>query len=162
MLDGLPEPPLLSVLNDEPPPTTGEVSTTMRKMKNGKAPGVDEIPCEMIKAGGPVVVEVLTKLFISLLIIDCKVFTAIICNSMTETLQSYQVEEKVGALAGCSPIDQVFVLCQLGKKFIEHNKTLYHILVDFTMTFDSVWRQDLQRILYSIGVNAKLVRPLRE
>ena len=60
--DDLTEPTLSLVLNCESPPTTEEVSTAVKKLKNGKVPGVDGIPPEMIKAGGPFV-EVLAKLF---------------------------------------------------------------------------------------------------
>ena len=63
ILEYLHAPPLLSALDDKTPPATEEASTPIKKLKNGKAPGVDGIPHEMIKAGGPVVVELLTKLF---------------------------------------------------------------------------------------------------
>ena len=63
VLDNLPEPPFISLHNDEPPPTSEEVSSVINKLRNGKSPGIDRIPPRMIKAGESVVVDVLTKLF---------------------------------------------------------------------------------------------------
>ena len=44
MLNDLPELPLLSVLDYQPPPSSEEVSTTIRKLRNGKGPGCDGVP----------------------------------------------------------------------------------------------------------------------
>ena len=40
-----------------------EVQEALRKMKNGKAPGVDEVTTEMIKAAGPVGLHWMYRLF---------------------------------------------------------------------------------------------------
>ena len=38
------------VANNEP--TLGEVQSAIRKLKNGKSPGIDSITAELLKAGG--------------------------------------------------------------------------------------------------------------
>ena len=38
-----------------------EVRKTLKKMKSGKAPGVDGIACEMLKAGGATVIDWFTR-----------------------------------------------------------------------------------------------------
>jgi len=40
-----------------------ETTKTIRKLKNNKAAGLDEIPVELLKQGGEPVTEVLTELF---------------------------------------------------------------------------------------------------
>ena len=75
---------------------------------------------------------------------------------------AYQVEKQVGGQSGHSTIDQVFLLHHLGGMLILLNKTLYHIFVDFTKAFDSVWREGLWGISWSIGLNTKVVRLLKE
>ena len=37
----------------EPPPLRSEVEYALKKLKSNKSPGLDNIPAELIKAGGP-------------------------------------------------------------------------------------------------------------
>ena len=45
--------PVLKIPDDEPAPTLEEVQAKIRKLKNSKAPGADQITSEMVKYGGP-------------------------------------------------------------------------------------------------------------
>ena len=47
-------------------PSMEEVSKAIKQMSSGKAPGSDAIPAEVYKAGGPVMLQKLTKLFQSI------------------------------------------------------------------------------------------------
>ena len=48
------------------PPTESKVSTAIKHLSRGKAPGSDSIPAEIYKAGGPVMTQTLTELFINM------------------------------------------------------------------------------------------------
>ena len=45
-------------------PTLDQVKSRIRKLKSGKAPGLDQIPNEVIKAGGEVMAKMLHELFV--------------------------------------------------------------------------------------------------
>jgi len=49
-----------------PDPSAFEVEVTIRKLKNHKSPGVDQIPGELIKAGGRTICCAIHKLIISI------------------------------------------------------------------------------------------------
>ena len=49
-----------------PEPSAFEVELVIGKLKNHKSPGIDQIPAELIKAGGRIVCSVIHKLIISI------------------------------------------------------------------------------------------------
>lgn len=59
------DPPVNPFLDDEP--TVDEVKTAVRSLKNGKAPGVDQVTAEAIKAGGDVLLHRLHALLVTYL-----------------------------------------------------------------------------------------------
>lgn len=49
-------------IEGEPPPLIEEVEAAIKKLKNGKAPGLDNIPSELLKASGPTAIKALYHL----------------------------------------------------------------------------------------------------
>ena len=66
-------------------------------------------------------------------------------------------EEQVGFRKGRGTMEQIFVIRQLSVKYTEMNRTLYNNFVDFRQAFDSVWQEELWRILRHCGVPEELV-----
>ena len=52
-------------VDKEPSPLLSEVERTIRGLHLGKAPGIDNIPAELVKASGPTTVKVLHMLCIN-------------------------------------------------------------------------------------------------
>ena len=48
------------------PPDTNEVHRAVNQMASGKAPGSDELPPELFKSGGPVIIDKLLSLYTSI------------------------------------------------------------------------------------------------
>ena len=47
---------------DDPPILASEVATAIESLKDGKSPGIDNVPAELIKKGGQTTIEIYTKL----------------------------------------------------------------------------------------------------
>ncbi|XP_059845805.1 uncharacterized protein LOC132405118 [Hypanus sabinus] len=60
-MDRIPQVDIASAMDD--PPAVAEVTKAVSQLSSGKVPGVDAIPAEIYKAGGPVLIEKLAELF---------------------------------------------------------------------------------------------------
>ena len=52
-------------------------------------------------------------------------------------------EEQAGFRAGRSTPGQIFNLCILCEKYLQHQQDLYHVFIDFKKAFDRVWHAAL-------------------
>ena len=52
-------------------------------------------------------------------------------------------EEQAGFRAGRSTTEQIFNLRILCKKYLQHQRDLYHVFIDFKKAFDRVWHAAL-------------------
>ena len=57
---------LTPLQEDEPPPLRSEVEKALRELKNGKSPGLDEIPAELLKRTETETIDILHKLCTSI------------------------------------------------------------------------------------------------
>ena len=84
---------------------------------------------------------------ISLLSNSYKVFAKIVQNRMKGREEEILGEEQAGFRSGRGTIDQIFTLTQIAQKYWEKNKPIYCAFIDFKQAFDSVWRENMIRVL---------------
>ncbi|KAJ8351016.1 hypothetical protein AAFF_G00162180 [Aldrovandia affinis] len=104
-----------------------EVEAAVRSLKKGKAAGVDNIPAELLQAGGEAIIDVLT----------------IICNKIWQS--------------GRSTTEQIFNLRIICEKHLQHQQPLYHVFVDFKKAFDRVWHAALWATMRKYNISPNLV-----
>ena len=82
-----------------------------------------------------------------------KLFTKIITNRITRTLDENQPREQAGFRRGFSTIDHLHAVNQLIEKCAEYKIPLVVGLVDYNKAFDSVEIPDVIKALQEQGVN---------
>jgi hypothetical protein len=93
-----------------------------------------------------------------------KIFTSII----NKRIYSYCEENcllsdaQFGFRKGKSTVDALFVLSSIVQKYINDNKRLYCVFVDFKKAFDSVYRNALWLKLHKSGIRGKLLRIVKD
>lgn len=75
---------------------------------------------------------------ISLLSVVYKLFTKVILNRISDTLDFNQPREQAGFRKGYSTMDHIHVVNQIIEKSAEYNKPLYMAFIDYEKAFDSV------------------------
>ena len=89
---------------------------------------------------------------ISLLSAAGKIFARIILNKLSSHITPEVVPEtQCGFRSNRSTVDMIFFLRQLQEKFIEQDRPLYIVFVDFTKTFETVGRTGLWQLLRKYG-----------
>ena len=63
----------------------------------------------------------------------------IILNRLKLQVEKIIAEEQAGFRAGSSTTEQIFNLRILCEKYLQHQKDLYHVFIDFKKAFDRVW-----------------------
>ncbi|XP_048481716.1 uncharacterized protein LOC125489586 [Plutella xylostella] len=110
------------------PPTFEEVREAIMRLKNHKAPGIDDLPSELWKYGGG---RVQSELF------------QLLCKIWEEEKQPK--EWNLG------------VICPLMEKKWEYAQSIHSLFVDFTKAYDSIDREALFTILRNFKIPAKIV-----
>src|SRR6218665_378659 len=161
-----------------------EVDASIRKLKQRKAAGPDNITIEELQAGTDGVgVRVMHRLCqaewkrsiiipihkkkdrlecanyrgISLTCHSSKIFTSIILQRIKKRTEEILSEAQAGFRENRSTIDQIFTLRQIAEKYEEYGKELYVCYIDFRKAFDSVWRKGLWRVMRHYGYPEKIV-----
>ena len=87
-----------------------------------------------------------------------KVMQKIILNRLKSQAEKIIAEEQAGFRAGRSTTEQIFNLCILCEKYIQHQQDLYHVFIDFKKAFDRVWHAALWATMkYNISINLNQV-----
>jgi Reverse transcriptase (RNA-dependent DNA polymerase) len=98
---------------------------------------------------------------ISLLSIAGKIFTKVILNRISDTVESLLRENQCGFRTRRGCCDQIFTLRQIIEKTREYNNEVYVCFVDFKQAYDSIWRDGLWHVLGSYGIPPKIVRLIK-
>ena len=98
---------------------------------------------------------------LSLISHPSKILLRIIQNRLQTHAENILDQEQAGFRTGKSTIDQIFTLNQLVEKFLEMDRQIYHIFVDFEKAFDSVNHTLLWKILTIEGIPPKYTNLIR-
>ena len=70
-------------------------------------------------------------------------------------------EEQAGFRAGRSTTGQIFKLCILCEKYLQHQQYLYHVFKDFKKPFDRVWYAALWATMNKYNINTNLIQVIK-
>ena len=86
----------------------------------------------------------------------------IILNRLKPQTEKIIAEEQAGFRAGRSTTEQIFNLCILCEKYLQHQQDLYYVFIDFKKAFDRVWHAALWATMkkYNISTSHKVIRNL--
>jgi hypothetical protein len=167
-----------------PVPSHHAVETAIAKLKKYKSPLRDQIPAELIQAGGETSTNSLILLGIrkNCLIsgrsggekTDCNYYRQMsllstsykmLSNILLSRLSPYIVEiiggHRRGFCLGRSTTHQIVCIRQILEKKLEHNETVHQLFIDFDKAYYSTRREVLYNILIEFGVPMKLVRLIK-
>ena len=180
-----PEEDLQQILREEV-----EISVTL--LKKEKSAGVDNIPAELIQAGGETMIDVLTEICnriwrtgewptpwtqspkkgnlqlcqnyrnISLISHSNKAMLKVILNRLKPQAEEIIAEEQAWFKAARSTAEQIFNLRILCEKYLQHQQNLYHVFIDFKKAFDRVWHAALWATMRKYNISANLVRTIEQ
>ena len=66
-----------------------------------------------------------------------------------------------GFRAGRSTTEQIFNLCILCEKYLQHQQDLYHVFIDFKKAFDRVWHAAFWATMKKYNISASLIRVIK-
>ena len=99
---------------------------------------------------------------ISLLSVIYKLFTKVITNRITETLDSNQPREQAGFRSGFSTTDHIHAVNQIIEKTNEYTKPLAIAFIDYEKAFDSVLTSAVLETIRKQGVEEAYCRVLED
>ena len=93
-----------------------------------------------------------------------KLFTSILNKRITEYCNNVSLPSNAqfGFRKERSTIDALFVLMNVVQNYVNDNKRLYCVFVDFKKAFDCIYRNALWLKLFNIGINGKILRILKD
>ena len=104
-----------------------EIKRAIKKLKLAKAPGIDNIPYDVLKG-------------IMLLSVPSKILCRIILDRIQETVDKKLRKEQAGFRKDKSCTDHIATLRIIVKQYIEWHSSVYINFVDFEKAFDSIDR----------------------
>ncbi|TWW77636.1 R2 Retrovirus-related Pol polyprotein from type I retrotransposable element [Takifugu flavidus] len=147
-----------------------EVAEVVTKLLGGKAPGVDEIRPEFLKALD--VTGVVIPLFkkgdrrvcsnyrgITLLSLPGKVYSGVLERRVRRIVEPRIQEEQCSFCPGRGTVDQLYTLSRVFEGAWEFAQPIHMCFVDLEKAFDRVPRGVLWGVLREYGVSGPLIRP---
>ena len=81
----------------------------------------------------------------------------IILSRLKPQAEKIIAEEQAGFRAGRSTTEQIFNLRILYEKYLQHQKDLYHVFIDFKTAFDRVWHAALWATMKKYNISTNLI-----
>ena len=177
--------PQTDTVDDPPPPILRrEVEAAVQSLKKGKSAGVDNIPAELVQAGGEDVITALTTVCDkiwqtgewptpwtqSLVITLPKKGNLQQCHKPHQSPKQSHAEdhtEQIEATSGedyrrrtgrfQSTTEQIFNLRILCEKYLQHQQDLSHVFIYFKKAFDRVWHAALWATMKKYNISTNLI-----
>ena len=86
----------------------------------------------------------------------------VILNRLKPQAEEIIAEEQAGFRARRSTTEQIFNLRILCEKYLQHQKNLYHVFIDFKKAFNRVWHAALWATMGKYNISANLVRTIEQ
>ena len=86
----------------------------------------------------------------------------IILNRLKPQAEKIIAEERAGFSAGRSTTEQIFNLRILCEKYLQHQKDLYHVFIDFKKAFDRDWHAALWATMKKCNISTNLVQVIKK
>ena len=90
-----------------------------------------------------------------------KVMLKIILNRLKLQAEKIIAEEQAGFRAGRGTTEQIFNLRILCEKYLQHQRDLYHVFIDFKKAFDRVWHAALWATMKKYNISTNLIRDVK-
>ena len=84
-----------------------------------------------------------------------------ILNRVKPQAEKIITEEQAGIRAGKSTTEQIFNLCSLCEKYVQHQQDLYHVFVDFKKAFDRVWHASLWATMKKYNISTNIIQVIK-
>ncbi|KAI8441503.1 hypothetical protein MSG28_015092 [Choristoneura fumiferana] len=165
--------PVCQSLDD--PPSFEEFVKAVKRLKNSRAPGMDQLPAEVYKYGGKDILQGLYELVLRVwaseeipqgwrdaVISLGKVLAHIVNVRLSELAEKCLPESQCGFRPSRGTIDAISVVRQLQEKSLEHQRPLYMCFVDLEKAFDRVPREALWIVLQKSGYPKKFINLIRQ
>ena len=98
---------------------------------------------------------------ISLISYPSKVMLKIILNRLKPQAEKIIAEEQAGFRAGRSTTEQIFNLRILCEKYLQHQRDLYHVFIDFKKAFDRVRHAALWATMKKDNISTNLIQVIK-
>ena len=85
----------------------------------------------------------------------------IILNRLKPQAEKIIAEEQAGFRAGRNTAEQIFNLCILCEKYLQHLQDLYHVYLDFKKVFNRVWYAALWATMKKYNISTNLIRVIK-
>ena len=98
---------------------------------------------------------------ISLTAHPSKVLLKILQSRLLHYSDDFIEKEQAGFKKGSSTVDQIFILNQVKEKYLEMNRQIWNVFIDFEKAFDSIDHDILWRVCAVIGLPHKYINLIK-
>ena len=85
----------------------------------------------------------------------------VILNRLKPQAEKIIAEEQAGFRAGKCTTEQIFNLGILCEKYLQHQKDLYHVFIDYKKAFDRVWHAALWATMKKYNISTNLIQVIK-